>query len=131
MGEGDTIKRIIVIVLLLLLLLLSSCTKTQYVPVETIKTEYVNRTDSVFLKDSVFIHEKKVNDTIFIDRGRVQIKYVSKHDTINKTDTIPVIKTVTITKVVEKNKLYWWQVVLMTIGLGAIIYLIIKIKLKK
>ena len=121
-----TIKRIIVIVILLLLLLLTGCRSIQYVPVDRVHTEYVNRTDSIFLKDSVFIHEKKVNDTIFIDRGRVQIKYVSKHDTINKTDTIPIIRTVTITKVV--NKVYWWQVVLMTIGLGAIIYLITKLK---
>ena len=123
-----TIKRIIVIVILLLLLLLTGCRSIQYVPVEKVHTEFANRTDSIFLKDSVFIHEKKVNDTIFIDRGRVQIKYISKHDTINKTDTIPIIRTVTVTKVVEKNKLYWWQVVLMTIGLGTIIYIITKLK---
>lgn len=122
----DTIKRIIVIVILLLLLLMTGCRSIEYVPVDRVHTEYANRTDSIFLKDSVFIHEKKVNDTIFIDRGRVQIKYISKHDTINKTDTIPIIRTVTITKVV--NKVYWWQVVLMTIGLGAIIYLIYKLK---
>lgn len=123
-----TLKRIIVIVILLLLLLLTGCRSIQYVPVDRVHTEFVNRTDSFFLKDSVFIHEKKVNDTIFIYRTKVQFKYVSKHDTINKTDTIPIIRTVTITKVVEKNKLYWWQVVLMTIGLGAIIYLITKLK---
>ena len=123
------VKRIIIIAILLMLLLLSTgCRSIQYVPVEKVHTEYVNRTDSIYVKDSVFIHEKKVNDTIFIDRGRVQTKYVSKHDTINKTDTIPIVKTVTITKVVEKNKLYWWQVVLMTIGLVAIIYLIYKLK---
>ena len=123
-----TIKRIIVIVILLLLLLLTGCRSIQYVPVDRVHTEFVNRTDSIFLKDSVFIHEKKVNDTIFIYRTKVQYKYVSKHDTINKTDTIPIIRTVTVTKVVEKNKLYWWQVVLMTIGLGAIIYVITKLK---
>ena len=114
--------------MLLLLLLMTGCRSIQYVPVDRVHTEYINRTDSIYLKDSVFVHEKKVNDTIFIDRGRVQIKYVSKHDTINKTDTIPIIRTVTITKVVEKNKLYWWQIGLMTLGLGAIIYLITKLK---
>jgi hypothetical protein len=124
----DRVTRIITIGMLLLLLLMTGCRSIQYVPVDRVHTEYINRTDSIYLKDSVFIHEKKVNDTIFIDRGRVQIKYVSKHDTINKTDTIPIIRTVTITKVVEKNKLYWWQIALMTLGLVTIIYLITKLK---
>ena len=116
------IKRIIVIIILLLLLLLSGCTKTQYVPVETIKTEYINKVDSFFLHDSVFVSEKKQNDTTYIYKEKYKTIKEVHTDTLVKVDTIPIIKTVTITKVV--NKLNTLQRILIYIGITSIIIIV-------
>ena len=116
------IKRIIVIIILLLLLLLSGCTKTQYVPVETIKTEYINKVDSFFLHDSVFVLEKKQNDTTYIYKEKYKTIKEVHTDTLVKVDTIPIIKTVTITKVV--NKLNTLQRILIYIGITSIIIIV-------
>lgn len=115
----------------LVLFILVSCgtTKTVYVPVETIKTEYKYNTDSIYCYDSIYYYIQSKNDTIYEIKYKYKVLEKYKTDTIVRIDSIPIIKEVEIIK--EVNHLYWWQKLLMGIGgsVSAIIlcYLLIKI----
>ena len=123
------IKRLILKTLFLLLFLTTiiSCTTTKIieVPVETIKTEYIEQVkyDSIYSKDSIYIMQK--GDTIYNNKVQYLYKYKYLRDTINITDTIPKIITVKDTQYV--NQLYTWQKILIVIGIGFILYWIIKL----
>lgn len=87
-----------VLIILILSLLLHSCKSIQYVPVESVKTEYISKTDtfiqrdSIYHKDSVFVI--KNGDTVTINKITIQYKdrwrEVVKIDTVIKTDSIQV-----------------------------------------
>ena len=113
--------------LLLSLATIISCTstKTIEVPIETIKTEYIEQVkyDSIYSKDSIYIMQK--GDTIYNNKVQYLYKYKYLRDTINITDTIPKIVTVKDTQYI--NQLYTWQKILIVIGIGFIIYWIIKL----
>ena len=113
--------------LLLFLTTIISCTstKTIEVPVETIKTEYIEQVkyDSIYSKDSIYIMQK--GDTIYNNKVQYLYKYKYLRDTINITDTIPKIVTVKDTQYV--NQLHTWQKLLIVIGIGFILYWIIKL----
>ena len=123
------IKRLILKTLFLLLFLIKiiSCTTTKIieVPVETIKTEYIEQVkyDSIYSKDSIYIMQK--GDTIYNNKVQYLYKYKYLRDTINITDTIPKIVTVKDTQYI--NQLYIWQKILIVIGIGFILYWIIKL----
>ena len=123
------IKRLILKTLFLLLFLttLISCTTTKIVevPIETIKTEYIEQVkyDSIYSKDSIYIMQK--GDTIYNNKVQYLYKYKYLRDTINITDTIP--KIVTVRDVQYINQLYTWQKLLIVIGIGFILYWIIKL----
>ena len=123
------IKRIILKTLFLLLFLTTiiSCTTTKIVevPVETIKTEYIEQVkyDSIYSRDSIYIMQK--GDTIYNNKIQYLYKYKYLRDTINITDTVP--KIVTIKDVQYINQLYTWQKILIVIGIGFILYWIIKL----
>ena len=123
------IKRLILKTLFLLLFLTTiiSCTTTKIVevPVETIKTEYIEQVkyDSIYSKDSIYIMQK--GDTIYNNKVQYLYKYKYLRDTINITDTIPKIITVKDTQYI--NQLYAWQKILIVIGIGFILYWIIKL----
>ena len=123
------IKRLILKTLFLLLFLTTiiSCTTTKIVevPVETIKTEYIEQVkyDSIYSKDSIYIMQK--GDTIYNNKIQYLYKYKYLRDTINITDTIPKIVTVKDTQYI--NQLYAWQKILIVIGIGFILYWIIKL----
>ena len=123
------IKRLILKTLFLLLFLTTiiSCTttKTIEVPVETIKTEYIEQVkyDSIYSKDSIYIMQK--GDTIYNNKVQYLYKYKYLRDTINITDTIPKIITVKDTQYI--NQLYTWQKLLIVIGIGFILCQIIKL----
>ena len=123
------IKKIILKTLFLLLFLTTiiSCTTTKIVeiPVETIKTEYIEQVkyDSIYSKDSIYIMQK--GDTIYNNKVQYLYKYKYLRDTINITDTIPKIVTVKDTQYI--NQLYTWQKLLIVIGIGFILYWIIKL----
>ena len=123
------IKRLILKTLFLLLFLTTivSCTTTKIVevPVETIKTEYIEQVkyDSIYSKDSIYIMQK--GDTIYNNKVQYLYKYKYLRDTINITDTIPKIVTVKDTQYI--NQLYTWQKILIVIGIGFILYWIIKL----
>ena len=122
-------KRIILKTLFLLLFLTTiiSCTTTKIieVPVETIKTEYVEQVkyDSIYSKDSIYIMQK--GDTIYNNKVQYLYKYKYLRDTINITDTIPKIITVKDTQYI--NKLYTWQKLLITVGIGFVLYWIVRL----
>ena len=123
-------KRIILKILffLLFLTIVISCkttTKVVEIPVETIKTEYIEQVkyDSIYSKDSIYIMQK--GDTIYNNKVQYLYKYKYLRDTINITDTIPKIVTVKDTQYI--NQLYTWQKLLIIIGIGFILYWIIKL----
>ena len=113
--------------LLLFLTTIVSCTTTKIVevPIETIKTEYIEQVkyDSIYSKDSIYIMQK--GDTIYNNKVQYLYKYKYLRDTINITDTIPKIVTVKDTQYI--NQLYTWQKLLMVIGIGFILYWIFKL----
>ena len=123
------IKKLILKTLFLLLFLTTiiSCTTTKIVevPVETIKTEYVEQVkyDSIYSKDSIYIMQK--GDTIYNNKVQYLYKYKYLRDTINITDTVP--KIVTIKDVQYINQLYTWQKILIVIGIGVVLYWVIKL----
>ena len=123
-------KRIILKMLffLLFLTIVISCkttTKVVEIPVETIKTEYIEQIkyDSIYHKDSIYIMQK--GDTIYNNKVQYLYKYKYLRDTINITDTIPTIVTVKDTQYI--NKLYTWQKLLITIGIWFVLYLIVRL----
>ena len=124
------IKRKILKTLFLLFFLTTiiSCkttTKIVEVPVETIKTEYIEQIkyDSIYSKDSIYIMQK--GDTIYNNKVQYLYKYKYLIDTINITDTIPKIVTIKDTQYI--NQLYTWQKLLMIVGIGFILYWIVRL----
>lgn len=91
---------------------LSSC-RTQYVPVETVRTEYKTRDsiryDSIYQRDSVYM---LVNgDTVYL----YKYKYLYRYLTINKTDTVIKVNTIQVPYPVEKQ-LSRWQLLKIELG---------------
>lgn len=124
------IKRIIII--LYLLIILTACTSTKYVevPVESIKTEYVNKIqyDSIYIHDSIDRYIS--NDTVYVIKYKTSNKYHTLVDTIYKTDSIsiPVIQEVTTIK--EVNKLTMIQKSFMILGMIVALFVGVKIILQ-
>lgn len=106
--------KFVLIILLVFSLAFSSCKTTEYVPVEKIKTEYIHNIDSIYLHDSINTYILQKGDTVYINKYKYKVKEVYKTDTICKTDTIPILKPVD--RIVEVNRLYWWQKTLIYIG---------------
>lgn len=112
------------LLVILLGIILSSCITTKYVevPVDRVKIEYRDRVsiDTIYRNDSTIIREN--GDTVFLEKYKYIYKVKELKDTVNITDTITVVNTVEVTK--EVNKLYNWQIVLMTLGAFAIVILL-------
>ena len=109
---------------ILLIIVFCSCTSTKYieVPVDRVKIEYRNSVsvDTIYRNDSTIIREN--GDTVFLEKYKYIYKVKELKDTVNITDTITVTNTIEVTK--EVNKLYNWQIVLMTLGAFAIVILL-------
>jgi hypothetical protein len=101
------------VMLMFIGMLAGSCRSIQYVPVETVKYEYITRDsiqlDSVYVKDSILIRQK--SDTVFLDKYR----YVYKYKYIDKIDTVLRVDSVAVPYPVEK-KLTRWQQMKMDFG---------------
>lgn len=104
--------RILTCILFASVFILSAC-RTQYVPVERIKTEYryIDRLqqDSVYSKDSIRYYTK--GDTVFADKYFYLYKYlfINRVDSFTKTDSIHVPYPV-------ERKLTRWQSIKMELG---------------
>lgn len=84
-------------IILILLSMLTSCSHkvryiTQTVEVPKIQKEYVNRVDSVFIKDvdSVYIDRYIKSDTVYIEKNKIKYRdrYTLHTDTIIRTDSV-------------------------------------------
>ena len=109
-----------------MMLLLSSCSSTKYVPVETVRTEYINRTDTVRKTDSVFTEKEtiiKEADSVLIAKLGLQLKNNEKaililkrelerqvnKESEHRIDTIIKTDSVQIPYPVEKKLSKWEQ----------------------
>ena len=102
-----------------MLLTLATCfvsCRTQYVPVETVRTEYKTRDsirfDSVYQRDSIYMLVK--GDTVY----QYKYKYLYRYLTMNRTDTIVKTDSIQTPYPVEKQ-LSRWQSIKMELGGGA------------
>lgn len=131
--EGCASAVAVILALVVLAFVLCSCktrylTETEYKEVPVVMhdtlTKNIWRIDTTIVKDSVYFAIK--GDTIYKERYKNKWRIQVVHDTISKVVKIPVevtrIKTKTKTVVKEVNRLYWWQWLLMTIGVVAILY---------
>lgn len=84
----------VIAVLVILIMMLTACTSTQYVPVETVRTEYQDKVKEIHTTDSVidtrFVYVK--GDTVIDWRDRVKWRDRYIHDSIfiENNDTIRV-----------------------------------------
>lgn len=118
---------LVAIVALIAATLLCGCTKTNYVPAQSVSYRadtvrlVTERTDSVFRLDSVFVLQK--GDTVVINRYRERWRDRREvvHDTTVsvRTDTIRVPYPVEKTVEVEKP-FPWWSKLLMLVGILAL-----------
>ncbi|MBD3591498.1 hypothetical protein [Bacteroides sp. GM023] len=120
-------KRLLYILVVLIILGgLSSC-RTQYIPVETIKTEYRTRDsirhDSIYQQDSVYVTVK--GDTVY----EYKYKYLYKYQYINRTDTLMNTDSIQIPFPVEKQ-LSKWQSFKLDFGGAAMLVLIMIVIVK-
>lgn len=121
------------LLILFLSMLLLGCTHTKYieVPVETVRTEYINqlKRDSIYIHDSINVLTK--GDTIYKTTTKYIYKHVYSKDTVIVRDTIPKVITKEITREVEVNKLKWYQTFLIYIGLSILLFSGIKLLINK
>lgn len=141
--------------IVLLLLLLIGCKTQEPIVVHDVRTEYKVRTDTMHIRDSVIINTntivRQVDSAAMAEWGvrldgmerawlvlkeaqqnGSHVQYISKTDTLIKTDTIPVPYPVE--KIVEK-KLSKWQRTIQALGymmlafiLGIVAYGFIRFK---
>jgi hypothetical protein len=102
-----------------------SCTKTEYITVEKVRTDtaYITKhqRDSVWMHDSIWVTQYQKGDTIFLTSRKWHTKYIEsiRHDTtyVATHDTIP--QPYPVIKEVEK-KLSRRQQMVMAVGSMAI-----------
>lgn len=116
-------------ILAIILFILVSCGTTKVtqqvpVPMETVRTEYINTVlyDSIYIKDSVDRAVK--GDTIIIYKQKDIYKYKLIADTVLITDTIPIPVEIKTEIVKEVNVLKKYQQFLIYMGIGALCYLL-------
>lgn len=110
-------RRLIYIIILLTSAICFVSCRAQYVPVETVRTEYkyVDRLqhDSIYVKDSVRYYTK--GDTVFAEKYLYRYKYLL----INKVDSFTKVDSVQVPYPVEKQLTRWQQ---MKIELGGWVF---------
>lgn len=126
------------ILFILPLLLICSCRSVEYLPVETVRmdTVYMNKVqrDSIHVRDSIYVRTS--GDTVWRDRYHIEFRDRLLRDTIyiNSTDTIRLPYPV-------EARLTRWQSFRMKVGgvalfvlaviiIGAVVYTVIKLRMK-
>lgn len=124
-----------IIVLFVVAMLTCSCSRDVIRVIEVERdTVYQSKVlkDSVVRYDSIYVKEWQKGDTVFVYRDRWLERY---RDRV-QTDTVyqEKIREKEVEKVVEVNRLYWWQkslmwggVVLLVAMTGGLVYLIYKV----
>lgn len=99
-------RKIVRIFFATLAICFTSC-RTQYIPVDSVRTEYKARDsirfDSIYQHDSVFIIVK--GDTVYKEKYKYSYRYL----TINKTDTVMKIDSIQVPYPIEKQLSRWQQ----------------------
>lgn len=94
-------KRLVYIIMLLILAICFVSCRTQYIPVESVRTEYKTRDsirfDSIYQHDSIYTLIK--GDTVYQHR----YKYLYRYLTTNRTDTILKNDSIRVPYSVEKK----------------------------
>ena len=118
-------------VIVIMVLLFGGCGTIKYVPVETLRTEYITKHDSVMIKDSVYLHDSVFvhakNDTIFYERWRT--KYIDKVREVLRTDTVIKTDSIQVPYPVEKKLSRWQQIKLEAGGYAIAIAIFILVSL--
>ena len=120
---------------LLILWAIVGCSRVQYYPVESLKTDsiYIKQLerDSIYLRDSIFVYTKA--DTVFYTQTRYKYKEIIIHDTVSliQRDTTTVVREVErqLTKV-QQLKMDIGAGVLWAVPILLIIYILYR-KLRK
>lgn len=110
------------VITIALLTMCFGCTRTIYMPKETLRTEYIDRikVDSVYQRDSVYLYER--GDTVYKYIDRYLTKYVYQRDTIIRVDSVSypvIVPDVQIKKHVPKFFWFCFIVTLAVAGFGA------------
>lgn len=115
-------KRLIYLIILLILAICFVSCRTQYIPVESVRTEYKTRDsiryDSIYQRDSTYTLIK--GDTVY----QYRYKYLYRYLTTNRTDTILKNDSIRVPYPVEK-KLNRWQSIKMELGGWVIIVIFV------
>ena len=109
-----------------LVLLLSSCSRSVYVPVETVRVDTFVKTavrvDSVRLTDSVYVSERTVGDTVYVVKTRTQWRdrLQLRVDTVyrSQTDTITKVVEVVVEKKAKRRKMWPWLLGALAVGVA-------------
>jgi len=126
-------KRIILLYIIILLCGCGVTTKTIEVPVENTHIEYVTKTDSLIVRDSIFIDRWRENDTVFLTKDKYHYIYKVKCDTILRVDTLAQLVEVEVDRPYvpdyykKINVIFWILVSLLIMYAGVKIYLKFKI----
>ena len=113
-----------------LVLLLSSCSRSVYVPVETVRVDTFVKTavrvDSVRLTDSVYVSERTVGDTVYVVKTRTQWRdrVQLRTDTVyrSQTDTITKVVEVVVEKKAKSRKVWPWLLGALAVGVAFCTY---------
>ena len=122
---------LVLILGLLVLWALCSCTKTEYITVEKVRTDtlWQNHTkhDSIWVHDSIHVTDK--GDTVRIEKWHTKYVETEKHDTVYKarTDSVPVPYPVT--QYVEKPRSKF-EKGLMGVGILSLMALVVFVAFK-
>ena len=127
-----------VVIMIISLLFLTGCKSIQYVPVEKVRTEYVNTTDTLVERDSIWcydsIYVEKDGDTITI--YKTKILYKDKWRDRVLRDSVIRVDSIQVPYPVEKE-LTWWEKkkiefgeLAMVVMAGLLCFVVIKSKLK-
>lgn len=120
----------------ILLCFCSSCKTPQYIPVETVKTEYRDKIvrDLIFRYDSVFV--KQTADTVFFERYKYLYRDKIIRDSVFIQDTIRIPYPVEVVKQVKapltnwQNFQVWCGRISLVIALLVGLYFVLKLKKK-
>ena len=106
-------RRLVYIIILLMLAICFVSCRTQYIPVESVRTEYKTRDsiryDSIYQRDSIYTLVK--GDTVY----QYRYKYLYRYLTTNRIDTIFKNDSIRVPYPVEKQ-LNRWQSLKMELG---------------
>ena len=103
----NKIKRCSLLAILLATLLAVACKNIEYVPVETVRTEYVDKVRE--LHDTLLVNDK---ETVYVNGDTVRVtRYVDRFKVVHQRDTLCVERcdTISVPYPVERKLSKWEQ----------------------